>query len=273
MVDWNGLAEMAPVLAAGFTGKPEILQNTMKAHQMGKKNRDDQALRSFGRELFSLGHPPDEMEIQTLASKYGIDPLQTQALVKTFIESRRQKKMMELQEGEATLNREKFDESKRQFGVEQETELAKIGAATKEKEQNRIAKQVENVAQGLKWESQQDATNEYRNDNLELKRDALQQRADQSKVSSEPKPNEIMDNTRGHYGLLISGFKDPNTGGILPGKEKQYEQLMNVYQLDQHLTASGKKPTWMTGKKVKRTGTTKDGRKIIQYTDGSTDVL
>lgn len=113
MVDWNSLAEVAPILAAGFTGNPETFQNTMQGYGAGQKIKKDQALRSFGRELFALGHPATEQEVQQIATKHGLDPLTAQALVSTFMDQRRQKRMLELKEGQETREQEEWDIKKK----------------------------------------------------------------------------------------------------------------------------------------------------------------
>ena len=98
MVDWQSLAEIAPILGAGLTGNPQTLQATVQGYGEGQKIKKDQNLRSFGREIFSLGHPPTEQEIQQTAAKYGIDPITVQAVVSKFLEDRQAKKIMELKE-------------------------------------------------------------------------------------------------------------------------------------------------------------------------------
>ena len=103
MVDWQSLAEIAPILGAGLTGNPQTLQNTMQGYGMGQRVKNDQAERSFARELFSMGKPPTDQEISALAAKHGVDLKAFLPVIQKFQEDRQQKKLMDMREQEFGL--------------------------------------------------------------------------------------------------------------------------------------------------------------------------
>lgn len=82
-----------------------------------------------------------------------------------------------------------------------------------------------------------------------------------------------MDDTRAYYGFLRSALIDPDTKGVIQGKEQEYADLVKRLDKDVRLVQQGKTPTYLQDplkppKAIRRTGTL-NGRKVVEYEDGT----
>ena len=78
---------------------------------------------------------------------------------------------------------------------------------------------------------------------------ALKERANAEKANAPEKrdKSKLRDDIRQHYGMKMKMYLDPLTGGVLPGKQQEYNDLMEDMERDLHWLDRGYKTRYETG--------------------------
>lgn len=116
-MDLSALAQIAPVLAAGFTKNPQTVTNTINMSQAGGEQNYKRKLRDFGRQIFASGQLPDAGQIVQAAQVHGIRPQDAMEVANTFMNFRRQKQQMAM--GEKDLSLKDLQMQQGQQGLQQ----------------------------------------------------------------------------------------------------------------------------------------------------------
>ena len=79
---------------------------------------------------------------------------------------------------------------------------------------------------------------------------AVKAKEDEGKTKELTKA-QLIDDTRGHYSMLMKIMIDPDTGIIRSGQEKAYNSLLSKMTTDQKAIGRGEQPSWLKTKEYK----------------------